>query len=253
MAKFDEKFFQGEPKKEYDIEQLLTQGEQILWRGRPNRKAYILAQVFKMLPFVLIWLCFDGMFIGLMAAFGVFGEMPVILLVFIILFFALHLIPVWIWISNIITAGMRQKNMEYVFTDRRIIIKSGLIGIDIVNIYYADVESVNLRVGLIDRLLHVGDIYVTAKNKAQVLWDVESPYPIVTKLQKITGDLKADTYFPNELRPEENKGFRTKYTGMQEIAAEDTPAAKEEAARSEGAERLFAEEKTVGDADGKNK
>ena len=228
MAKFDERNFQGEPQKEYDIEQLLAEGGQILWRGRPNRKAYILGQVFKMLPFALIWLLFDGTFIGLMVSFGVFGKVPVFVLIFIIVFFLLHLIPVWIWLSNVITAGMRQKNMEYVFTERRILIKSGLVGIDVVNIYYADVESVNLKVGLLDRMLHVGDIYIVAKNKAQVLWDVETPYRLVTQLQKITGDIKADTYFPNELRPESNSGFHTKYAaeifGAKESSDEKKPS-----------------------------
>ena len=97
-----------------------------------------------------------------------------------------------------------------------------------VNIYYADVESVNLKVGLLDRMLHVGDIYIVAKNKAQVLWDVETPYRLVTQLQKITGDIKADTYFPNELRPESNSGFHTKYAaeifGAKESSDEKKPS-----------------------------
>ena len=128
-----------------------------------------------------------------------------------IVFFAFHLLPVWIWISNIVTAGRRQKNIEYIFTDRRIIIKSGLIGIDVNNIFYADIQSVNLKVGLVDKLLHVGDIYISGSAQAQVLWDIENPYEVTSRLQKIVNDIKTDIYFPNALRPDTNSGFDTQY------------------------------------------
>lgn len=213
MANYNEKYFGGEPPKEYNMEKLISANEQILWRGKPNRKAHILAQVFKMMPLALIWLLFDGAFIGLMVNFDVFSQMPPVFTVFIVIFFAFHLIPVWIWIANIVTAGRRQKNMEYVFTNTRIIIKSGVIGIDVTNVYYADISNVNLRVGLIDRWLHVGDVYISGAFKAQVLWDIENPYEVTTKLQKIVNDIKTDTYYPNELRPDTNSGFDTRYTG----------------------------------------
>ena len=112
-----------------------------------------------------------------------------------------------------IQVGFRLVRDVVLFTDKRIIIKSGAIGVDINNIYYTDITGVNLRVGLSDRLLHVGDIYISGKGKAQVLWDIENPYPVVNDLQKIVNDIKTDTYFPNDLRPDTNEGFRTKYTG----------------------------------------
>ena len=193
-------------------------------REKPKRNAYILAQVLKMMPFALLWIVFDGAFIGLMIGFELFKSMPAPLIVFLIVFFAFHLLPVWIWISNIVTAGRRQKNIEYIihdtilkinnnpdFTDRRIIIKSGLIGIDVNNIFYADIQSVNLKVGLVDKLLHVGDIYISGSAQAQVLWDIENPYEVTSRLQKIVNDIKTDIYFPNALRPDTNSGFDTQY------------------------------------------
>ena len=109
------------------------------------------------------------------------------------------------------TASIEHKNIEYVFTNTRIIIKSGVIGIDVKNIYYADINSVNLKVGLIDKLCRVGDVYISGASKAQVLWDIDNPYEITTKLQKIVNDIKTDTYYPNELRPDLNRGYTTKY------------------------------------------
>ena len=99
-----------------------------------------------------------------------------------------------------------------VFTNKRIIIRSGIIGIDFKNIYYTEIESVNLKVGLVDKMLGVGDIYIKSNNKAQILFDIEDPYFITQKLQEIVIDIKTDVEFPNGLRPEENPGYKTKYT-----------------------------------------
>ena len=72
--------------------------------------------------------------------------------------------------------------------------------------------SVNVRVGLIDKMLKVGDIYVRSLNEAVVLSDMENPYVIGNKLQQIVNDIKADIQYPNALRPEDNQGYQTKYT-----------------------------------------
>lgn len=124
MAKFNEKNFGPPPEKAYDIKKLVSESEQILWQGHPNRKAFILSKILKMMPIALIWLAFDLTFILLMVSTGAFEQMPVGLLIFIIVFFALHLIPVWIWIGNIVTASIQHKNIEYVFTNTRIDRKS---------------------------------------------------------------------------------------------------------------------------------
>lgn len=214
MAKFSEDYFkEGNSMNRNSIEDVLAEGEQLLWRGKPKKSAYIWASVLKMLPVAIIWLFFDGAFIGLMIGLDAFSHMPTIAVVFICVFMLVHLLPVWIWVTNIVTAGRQHKNIEYAFTNTRIIIRSGLIGIDMKNIYYADVQNVNLKVGLIDKRLHVGDIYITSSNKAQVLWDIERPYEMTSKLQKIIADIKADTFYPNALRPQDNPGYTTKYNG----------------------------------------
>ena len=116
MAKYNEKYF-GKNSEVCAVENMLSAGEQIILREKPKRNAYILAQVLKMMPFALLWIVFDGAFIGLMIGFELFKSMPAPLIVFLIVFFAFHLLPVWIWISNIVTAGRRQKNIEYIIHD----------------------------------------------------------------------------------------------------------------------------------------
>ena len=215
MAKYNENYFKldnNEVPSEFDINSLLGENETKLWYGKPKKSAFILASVFKMLPIALLWLCFDGFAIAMIAI--NIKDIPIPVIIFLCFFFLLHLLPVWIWLYNIITASKRHKNLEYLFTDKRIIIKTGVVGLDIENIYYADIEGVNVKVGLVDKILKVGDIYIKSAEKAQVLWDIENPYGITNKLQKMILDLKSDMHYPNALRPKENRGYNTSYVSQ---------------------------------------
>lgn len=210
MKKIDENYFKNDkPTTSVEIADLVGEDEQILWQGKPKKSAYIMAAFFKMFPFAMLWLVFDGTFIGVMISQG--EQLPPFAVVFMIVFFAFHLIPVWVWLGNVLTASRQYKNIEYAFTGKRIIIKSGVVGVDVKTIYYSQIESVNLKVGLTDKLFKVGDIYITSQNQSQVLFDLTDPYFLSQKLQNIVADIKADIQFPNALRPEENGGYRTKY------------------------------------------
>lgn len=210
MAKLDENYFKTNSSDIQTIEEMVGPDEQILWRGKPKKRAYLINAFTKMLPIALIWLLFDGAFIGLMI--GTMDEIPAPVKIFMAVFFLFHLAPVWIWLSHVLTANRQHENLEYAFTQKRIIIKSGIIGIDFKNIYYSEIDSVNLRVGLVDRIEKVGDIYIKSIGGANVLYDLENPYSLTEKLQKIVVDIKTDIQFPNNLRPAENDGYSTKYT-----------------------------------------
>lgn len=212
MAKLDENYFKIDPSGRdlKTIEDVIGSDEQILWSGKPKKRAFLINAFTKMLPIALIWLLFDGAFIGLMI--GTMDEIPAPVKIFMVVFFLFHLMPVWIWLSNVLTANRQHENLEYAFTNKRIIIKSGIIGIDFKNIYYSEIDSVNLRVGLVDRIEKVGDIYIKSIGGANVLYDLENPYSLTEKLQKIVVDIKTDIQFPNNLRPAENDGYSTKYT-----------------------------------------
>lgn len=213
MKKIDENYFKvDDSMKKNTIEDILENGENVLWRERPNKKAHIWSKFFTALPMALLWLVFDVTFIVLFLT-NADKETIMDLGLFFIVFFSMHLIPVWVWIGGTIRAFVEYKNIEYAFTEKRIIIRSGIIGIDFKNVYYTDIQSVNLKVGLTDKLFKVGDIYIKSDNESIVLFDIKNPYHITSKLQKITLDIKTDIYYPNALRPEENPGYKTKYKG----------------------------------------
>lgn len=197
----------------------LVEGEQLLWSAKPKKSAFIINKVLAMMPIALLWLGFDSIFIIAMISSGQIKEM----LFFIIPFFAIHLMPVWIWLANVLTASKKWKNTKYYVTDKRIIIQSGFIGTDYQTVYYKDIKNVNLKIGLIDKLLGVGDIYfdlgvyVGSNNKSATLknafLDIEKPYEIYPKLQKIVLDIQTDVEYPNALRPNQNPGYNTQYRG----------------------------------------
>lgn len=213
MGKIDENYFKTSDKDYTQIDEIIDDGEKILWRGKPKKSAYVLNAFLKMLPIAIIWLAFDGAFIALLLTQMGWDMIPAPMKVFIFVFFAFHLVPVWIWIANVVTANRQHKNLEYAFTNRRIIVRSGIIGIDFKNVFYTDVEAVNLKVGIVDKMLKVGDIYINSKAGATVLFDIDNPYFITGRLQKIVTDIKTDTLFPNNLRPDENDGYKTDYKG----------------------------------------
>lgn len=213
MGKIDENYFKTSDKDYTQIDEIIDDGEKILWRGKPKKSAYVLNAFLKMLPIAIIWLAFDGAFIALLLTQMGWDMIPAPMKVFIFVFFAFHLVPVWIWIANVVTANRQHKNLEYAFTNRRIIVRSGIIGIDFKNVFYTDVEAVNLKVGIVDKMLKVGDIYINSKAGATVLFDIDNPYFITGRLQKIVADIKTDTLFPNNLRPDENDGYKTDYKG----------------------------------------
>lgn len=202
----------------------LVSGEKELWSGKPKKKAFILNQILGMAPIAIIWLLFDGGFITMFFS-GMGEESNEIgnMLFFLVPFFALHLMPVWIWLSQVFTANKKWQNTKYYVTDKRIIIQNGLFAENYQSIYYKDIRNVNLHVGIIDKMLGVGDIrfdlgynFHSNKNSMNInaaFLDIENPMDIYPRLQKIVMDIQTDIEFPNAYRPSENPGYNTEYKG----------------------------------------
>ena len=120
--------------------------------------------------------------------------------------------PVWIWLSHMITANRKWKNTHYALTDKRIIIQSGFIGMQYQSLYYKDIRNIQLKVGIIDKLLNVGDIYFDVQSSEQCAFlDIEDVYEVYPRLQQIVLDIQTDIEYPNAYRPDENPGYHTKY------------------------------------------
>ena len=206
----NEKYFKTDNSDgAFTIDQVLSEGETVLWRGKPDRKAYLLGAVLKMMPVALLWLAFDaGIHIFIFNM-----KMPNTFLYVLIPFFLIHLAPVWMWVASIVKAKIELKNMEYAITERRIIVRTGAIGVDFKYLLFSEINSVNVKIGIVDKLCKVGDIYITANMQTAVLFDQRDATVLGAKIQKIVNDIKADMNYPNAYRPENNPGYETKYTG----------------------------------------
>lgn len=58
-----------------NVNDVLVNGESIIWSGKQKKSAYIINKFFTMLPFAIIWLMFDSIFIIGFITSGSFMEM----------------------------------------------------------------------------------------------------------------------------------------------------------------------------------
>lgn len=208
------KYYTGQYGTYSELDMMMMPDESVIWKGMPKKSAFIINSSMKMAPFAIIWLLFDSFFIFSFLKAGALGGM----LWFIIPFFALHLMPVWIWLFNMFTAAGRWKNTEYAVTNKRVLIRNGLIGYQYESIYYTDISNVSLHVGAIDKMLGVGDIYlltntstVESKKNPPAILDVEDPQRVYGMVQSTVLNIQTDIHYPNAYRPDTNPGYNTQY------------------------------------------
>jgi len=110
---------------------MISREEKILWRGKPNFKCFILEAIFNpLLIIALIWGAIDFACLGhivlvdmpTMAAKGHSGP-PFIVM---IAFFALHLMPVWIYLTGALFSFLEYKRTEYVITNKGVYCSGGM-------------------------------------------------------------------------------------------------------------------------------
>lgn len=195
-----------------ELKALVGQDETILYEGKPNKKCFIFESIFNpLLPVAIIWAIFDLGF--MMLATRDFNPI-------ITPFILFHMMPVWIYLAGVIFAFRKYKNIYYIVTDHAIYVSKGIFTMQLDVKTFAELSRINLHRGIFDQMFHVGDIQITTnqltgKNTPAILHinsisNYTEVYQLVKKLQK---DIYADTMYPNDLRPEENHGYKTKYRG----------------------------------------
>lgn len=218
-----------------ELRMLIGQNESILWEGKPDKKCFILESVFNaMLPFALLWALIDGTLI-MNTLLGDSSEFSGGMGLFILLFFTIHLMPVWIYLFGVISSMLRYKNTYYIITDRGLYSSSGVISCTTDVKMFAEMSNVALHRGVFDKMIGVGDVVVISETSGyntvrygtmsrgnvrasgnftiKDIRDYERVFKIVKDVQT---DVYADTMYPNALRPESNPGYNTKYSGRQD-------------------------------------
>ena len=182
-----------------DINTLLSSNEEVLFEVKPNKKRYILiGNIFGS----LLGIIFGAVFftIGLLILLGIIvstdeSSMWVGGLVFLIF----GAIPMLSPIINFITKFFAYKNLMYVVTSDRLIIRSGVIGVDYKEMSLYSITSMNVRVDFFDKLVNpnTGVIYFANASTPMVMNQngktntssfkfeyIENPYDVYKKIKE---------------------------------------------------------------------
>lgn len=195
-----------------ELKSMVGADETILYEGKPNKRCFIFESIFNpLLPIAIIWAVID---------LGVLGFATQGFSSIITPFMLLHMMPVWIYLFGVFFSFRKYKNTYYIVTDHAVYVSSGIFTMNLEAKTFAELSRVNLHRGVFDQMFHVGDIQITTnqmtrRNMPALLCinsisDYAQVYQLVKKLQK---DIYSDTMYPNDLRPQENHGYKTKYRG----------------------------------------
>lgn len=184
----------------------VNNGETVQWEGKPDRRVSVFEGIFNpMLPFALIWFLFDAVFIRMSG--DAAGEFRI----FYLGFFALHLMPVWIYLIGVLTAGLKAKNTRYVITDRAIYIQKGIFTVTTERSPLNEVNHTGIHIGIIDRLFGTGDVVTECIHDTHKIENIKDFDSVCELISRTSQDQYTDTMYPNDLRPDENHGYNTKY------------------------------------------
>ena len=212
-----------------ELELMVGSNEKVLWKGKPNKRCFILEGIFNpLLPFALVWFLVDSIFIVSTAMEAkTTGTIPILSIIFLLF----HLMPVWIYLGGIIFVLRRYKHTEYIVTDKGVYYSGGLFSYTCNMKPFTELARVNIHRGIIDQIIGVGDVVLTSNNIADyyssnvrvngrpinvgiTIADIKEYRKVFELIKKLQEDIYTDTMYPNALRPEENQGYRTKYNGL---------------------------------------
>jgi len=152
-----------------DLKAILEKDEKILWIGKPKSAPFILKGLV-VVPIVVLF----GVFPLLIVPREVFTVLPV--LFFLVLW---ELFPVIFILSVTLYPILLLRNILYIVTDRRIIVRKGVIGIDYDILNLELVQQVNIDVGIWDKVYGTGTLVIQAIGVSPVrLYSIPEPLKV---------------------------------------------------------------------------
>lgn len=210
-----------------ELESMVGKNEHVFWKGNPDKKCFILESIFNpLLPLAILWLLFDAFFLSKALGTGDSGVRY-----FIICFMVLHLMPVWLYLGGVIFSVRKYRRTGYIVTDKGVYISGGLFSYSNRMKPFAELSNIEIHRGVFDQMLGVGDVIITtsggpmtsssivtarsvdsvAMSGNLVLKDLSDYQDVCSLIKQLQTDIFSDTMYPNDLRPESNHGYRTKY------------------------------------------
>ena len=196
------------------VAHILNLDEKIIWSEKPQKKPYLLSTLIPSFisSTIACLFCYGiSLFLGDFPDFGG-GN------------FMIYLMKGWVYIVFGVIALfplltiLGYRNLHYYYTNKRIIIQNGAWGVDFESYEYDKISDLTVDVGPIGKSYNTGNLsFLTGKkgNKGESLSSeltaISNPYVVFKNLQKTMQDIKTDFYYPNELRPDINRGYKTEY------------------------------------------
>jgi len=187
--------------------------EQIFWVGGPAFVPFVLTG----LPFFVLGLLWGAMDFGLVH--GVMHDPKGHTTVrYVVPFMLIHLTPFWIGTLNIVRLVLVHRNTCYAVSNKRLMLRTGFWGIDFKALDYDRISNLEVDVGPVENMWGVGTIVAhtggdNSKTVREQFVAIEHPYEVFKRIKEVSVNVKTDWNYPNALRPEENAGYRTRYTG----------------------------------------
>ncbi len=197
------------------FDDIKDKNENLLWIGKPNATCFVMSGI-PFLIFGIFWGCFDLFALLKMLDSGKsmgFG----------IPFLMLHSFPFWGSILYIVWLYMAHGKTFYGYSNRRLMIRTGAIGVDIKTYEYDQISNMEVRQGPIQKMFGVGTITFntgqTNSNGRMInnsFKAIPDAFEVFKKIKEVSTDIKTDEYYPNAMRPPENPGYETRYTPPKE-------------------------------------
>lgn len=181
---------------------ILDDDEELLCQIKPNKKRFlVIANLFSLL-FGLIFFAalFTPSLLGLLGAVEGFVNGGAIVMLVISFVFLL------VFLVNILGTIRRYKNTAYAITNKRVLIRSGFIGVDYKAIDLSSIHSINVRVDFADKLVNpsTGSIYFASaldpivsngngRNGTTTTFaflHIDNPYEQYKKIKQLSDELK---------------------------------------------------------------
>ncbi len=162
------------------MEEFLQAGEKVIWNERPGKTAFLLP-AFGGIPFALVFAAFAVVMLSLGES--LFGFPLVLLIVATVL---IVVPPIW--------QLKKFPNTEYMITNRRLLIKTGITERDIWSSDLDRIKEIFVKIGISDKILGTGKIY-----------PITPEYPYAPQLRSYTGARRGSGQLPmNKLKKVHN-------------------------------------------------
>ncbi len=153
-----------------DMMKLIKANEKVLWTGKPEFKPFTLRSIAStFIPLIsLIWF----------ASFFIYFHIPLIIptILFIIFFFGILIFAIF---SSSLYPLLLWRNLYYAITDRRVIVRKGVIGIDydVLNLDY--IQQINVDRGVWDKIYDTGTLVIRAVGVTPVRFlSIKRPFKV---------------------------------------------------------------------------